>query len=141
MTTVRPLDKISPIQPHHSSSKPWDCRIASRLLHSIESKAFLKSSLSTFVTATKEIHSIYEVFGNAASMDEASLVRIHNCRNSRSDPVRQYFGEEFHWTVLKRDRPKRVHHACAIFFGQKNKVCTVEAIQIQGAIMETAKQM
>jgi hypothetical protein len=69
-------------------------RIVSKLLHSTESKAFLKSNLRTSVGARQvwqqrsKVSRLDEILGNTAAMDKTSLVSIDGVQDGRTKAVR-----------------------------------------------------
>lgn len=85
-------DSVNPSAP--MIIKALQRRIVSKLLHSTESKAFLKSNLRTSVGARQvwqqrsKVSRLDEILGNTAAMDKTSLVSIDGVQDGRTKAVR-----------------------------------------------------
>ena len=74
-------------------------------------KIFVKVQLeyddrnTPLVTALENLSRINKVLGDAASFDEASLIRVHKLRNERLQAKCQAFSANLGDAILQGDRP------------------------------------
>jgi hypothetical protein len=93
------------------------------------------------VAASQEVRSVDNVFRNATTSEEPSLVSADKGMDSPLKPVRKDFGNTFHDAVLEGDRSKLRRVGGRFSLGQEDQEGTVNAAEINGFVVEGRKHI
>jgi len=95
----------------------------------------------TTVAAVQEVSGISKTISDATPEDEIGLVVADQERNHRLEPGGENFGEALDCGVLKGNGAEVPRLPSVTFFGEENKVGSVNPFKISSVVMKTLKEI
>ena len=93
------------------------------------------------VASAEKVGGIDEVFANTPPRDETGLVSMDQERNEGFDPVGNKFGYHLGRAVLQRYGSETIWSSCRLFFGEKDHVGPVEALNVHSQVGEVIEKV